>query len=212
MQDCITLLSGGMDSTTLLHYLVKKLNRKPIAISFDYGQRHSKELEFAKYHTEMLKLEHIIIDIPFYRITDSKSSLLNDNLDIPHEHYTHENQRITAIPNRNMVMVSIAVAIAEERNINEVYYACHANDYAIYPDCRPEFVDSISETAKLGTYNEVRVIAPFVKISKKDIARLGKSLNVDFDKTWSCYEGGDEPCRKCATCQERAEALEEERR
>ena len=209
MQNCVTLLSGGMDSTTLLYYLVKVLQRNPLVISFRYGQRHLKELDYAKLHAQRLNLEHFIVDLPFYGLmSDGKSSLLNKDLDIPHEHYTNENQKITVVPNRNMVFLSIAVAIAEEREIDTVYYACHANDHAIYPDCRPEFVEALSKAAQLGTYTNVEIEAPFVNLLKKDIVKIGQSLGIDYEETWSCYEGGDKPCGKCATCQERAEALE----
>ena len=200
---CIVLYSGGMDSTTLLYMLREN---DPIAISFDYGQRHSKELEYAKHHTKKLGIEHLIIDLPVYKAIRN-SALLRDDVGLPREQYTEDNQKVTVVPNRNMVMLSVAVAIAEDREIKDVYFAAHANDYAVYPDCRPEFVEAISRASELGTYTRVRIHAPFVRMTKQQIVKIGRKLGIDYEKTWSCYEGGDEPCGTCPTCRERLEAL-----
>lgn len=138
----------------------------------------------------------------------NKNALMNSEIDLPHEHYTHENQKVTVVPNRNMVMLSIAVAMAENLELKKVFYAPHANDKAVYPDCRPEFVHALSKATSLGTYNNVEVIAPFVEKTKADIVTIGNSLGLDFTKTWTCYKGEKLHCGKCATCQERIEAFQ----
>ena len=201
----ITLLSGGMDSTTLLYYLLDK-EYEVKALIFDYGQRHKKEIEYAINTCNELNIEYKIVNLDFMKEIGNSSALLS-NKSMPHEHYTNENQKVTVVPNRNMIMLSIAIAWAENEGYDAVFYAPHSNDYSIYPDCRPEFVESIDKTSQLGTYNNIKVIAPFVKISKADIVRIGYELGVDFTKTWSCYEGGDKHCGVCATCQERKEAF-----
>lgn len=205
-KEAIVLMSGGIDSTTLLHY-VKSQGYKVYGISFDYGQRHKKELEFAKYWGKKLCEEWKLIDLSFMSDVADMSALIDDSKSIPKEKYTHENQKITVVPNRNMVMLSIAIAWAENKGIKDVFFAPHHNDYAIYPDCRPEFVEAISKASQLGTYSNVRVNAPFVKMTKADIVKLGDNLGVDYSKTWSCYEGKEKHCGKCATCQERREAF-----
>lgn len=206
MKKAVVIFSGGMDSTTLLHY-VNDLGYETYGLSFNYGQRHKKELEYAKFWGEKLCKEWQLINLDFMRTLANESALLSDK-EIPHEHYTNENQKVTVVPNRNMVMLSIGIAWAENIGAEVVYFGPHANDYTIYPDCRPEFVDAISEASKLATYKGIRVEAPFVNIKKWQIAKLGTALGVDFNKTWSCYEGGEKHCGKCATCQERIEAFD----
>ena len=202
----IVILSGGMDSTTLLHFLAQA-NRQVYGISFFYGQRHKKELEFAEYWGKKLCQQWQQIDISFMQRIASHSALLDSAIDLPHEHYTHQNQQITVVPNRNMVMTSIAVAWAENMGISQVYFGAHLNDRAIYPDCRHEFVEALSRATQLATYTQVQIEAPFVSKSKGEIVMLGQRLGVDYQHTWSCYQGGEKHCGKCATCQERKEAF-----
>ena len=202
----IAVSSGGMDSTTLLHYLKDK-GYDLYSISFYYGQRHEKELEFAKYWGEKICVDYKQIDISFMKEIADQSALMDKNIDLPQDHYTHENQKITVVPNRNMVMLSIAVAWAENLKIKEVYFGPHANDMAIYPDCRKPFVDAVSHASKLGTYSQVEIKAPFVHMEKYEIAALGAKLGVDYSKTWTCYEGLEKHCGRCATCQERKESF-----
>jgi len=206
---CVVLFSGGLDSTTLLYYVNKVLKREEVyGLSFNYGQRHLKELEYAKYHGDLLCVEHKIVDMSsVFNVFNKTSSLLNKDVEMPQEHYTHENQKVTVVPNRNMIMLSIAVGYAESLNIDEVYYSPHANDMTTYPDCRPDFVESINKTSQLATYNKVKIFAPSVNKYKSDLVRLGTELKIDYSKTWSCYEGGEKPCLKCATDLERTEAF-----
>jgi len=201
----IVVFSGGLDSTTLLHY-VKSLGYEVYGISFDYNQRHKKELDYAKYWGKKLCKEFKIIDISFMKQIADNSSLLNDK-EIPHDHYTNENQKITVVPNRNMIMLSIAVAWAENIKAEKVFFGPHANDYTIYPDCRPDFVDAINKASKLATYNHIKIEAPFVDIQKWQIVSLGTKLGIDYSKTWSCYEGKEKHCGKCSACQERKETF-----
>lgn len=204
--DSIVIFSGGLDSTVLLYKVIKQEKKNPIALTIDYGQRHSKEVEAAKVITKKLGIEHKIVKVNFFKNLTS-SALIDDKKKMPHEHYTHSNQKITVVPNRNMVMLAIAGAIAEDKGIKHLYYGAHANDHAIYPDCRPDFVNKMREALLSSTYVRVELHAPFVNLTKAEIVGIGKLLSVPFNLTWSCYEGKDKPCEKCATCQERIEAF-----
>ncbi|MBT9169143.1 MAG: 7-cyano-7-deazaguanine synthase [Syntrophomonadaceae bacterium] len=205
-EDSVVILSGGLDSVVLLHEVLA-VKRKPLVTSFDYGQLHSKELDFAKYWVEKYSLTQHIIALPFIAAFGCNSALLNEQIILPSEHYTHESQKITVVPNRNMVMLSIAVSLAEAEGIDEVYYGAHRNDYTVYPDCRLEFVDALSRASELGTYTKVKVRAPFIHYTKAKVVTIGMIYKVDFTKTWSCYAGGEKHCGICATCQERREAF-----
>jgi 7-cyano-7-deazaguanine synthase len=201
----VVIISGGLDSTVLLHKVVSE-GFDVEAITFAYGQRHKKEIDMAIWQCASLGVKHYTVPLPIKELI-SNSALTSDK-ELPHEHYTHKNQQITVVPNRNMVMLSIAVALAENIRAEKVFYAAHANDKAIYPDCRPEFVQALNKAVILGTYFQPWVSAPFVHSQKTDIVLLGNKLKVDFSKTWTCYEGKDKACGKCATCQERLEAFE----
>lgn len=202
----VVIFSGGLDSTVLLHKIAKE-SSEIHGLSFNYGQRHKKELDFAKIQAAALCTSWQMIDISFLSGIASASALTDHSLALPLEHYTHNNQKITVVPNRNMVMLSIAIALAENNSCDSVYFGPHANDFAIYPDCRPEFVEQLSRASELATYNRIKVFAPFVNMKKSDIVMLGAKLGVDFSATWSCYAGGEQHCGKCATCQERKEAF-----
>jgi len=206
MKKAVVVMSGGLDSTVLLHF-VRDRGYEIYGLSFDYGQRHRKELDMAKYWGEKLCNKWELVNLSFMKTLIQGSALLNDALALPEEHYTHKNQKITVVPNRNMIMLSIAIAWAEDITAEKVFFGAHANDHAIYPDCRPSFLQSIDKTARLATYNGIQVDAPFINMTKKEVVALGRTLGVDFEKTWSCYAGKDIPCGVCATCQERKEAL-----
>lgn len=203
-KDSIIIVSGGMDSITLLYEYRERI---ALAVSFDYGSNHNaKEIPFAKMHCERLGIKHIVIKLDFMaKYFDS--SLLAGADAIPEGHYADENMKSTVVPFRNGIMLSIAVGMAESNGLQHVMMANHGGDHAIYPDCRPEFVNSFSDAAKAGTYNNVTLLAPYTNISKADIARKGKQLGIDYKETWSCYKGGDIHCGKCGTCVERKEAL-----
>ena len=204
MKKSLIILSGGMDSVTLLY---DKKDEIAVAVTFDYGSNHNKrEEEFAKYHCNELGIEHIIIPLTF--IHDYfKSSLLEGAPVIPDGHYEDETMKSTVVPFRNGIMLSVACGLAESRELEKVLIANHFGDHAIYPDCRKGFIDAMSEAMKCGTYKGITIDAPYTTITKTDIAKIGKSLGIDYTKTYSCYKGGEKHCGKCGTCVERKEAL-----
>lgn len=195
-----------MDSITLLYDHKDEI---ALGISFDYGSNHNaREIPFAKMHCERLGIKHITINLDFMHLY-FKSSLLDGAEAIPEGHYADDNMKSTVVPFRNGIMLSIAIGIAESNNLDQVFIANHGGDHTIYPDCRPEFINAIDAAATAGTYNNVKVVAPYTKITKSDIARIGKKLGIDYTETWSCYKGGEVHCGKCGTCVERKEALAE---
>lgn len=206
MKNSAIIVSGGMDSITLLYDHKDEI---ALGISFDYGSNHNaREIPFAKMHCERLGIKHITINLDFMH-QYFKSSLLDGAEAIPEGHYADDNMKSTVVPFRNGIMLAIAIGIAESNNFDQVFIANHGGDHTIYPDCRPEFINAIDAAATAGTYNNVKVIAPYTKITKSDIARIGKRLGIDYAETWSCYKGGEVHCGKCGTCVERKEALAE---
>lgn len=206
MKNSVIIVSGGMDSITLLYDHKDEI---ALGISFDYGSNHNaREIPFAKMHCERLGIKHITINLDFMH-QYFKSSLLDGAEAIPEGHYADDNMKSTVVPFRNGIMLSIAIGIAESNNLDQVFIANHGGDHTIYPDCRPEFINAIDAAATAGTYNNVIVVAPYTKITKSDIARIGKKLGIDYTETWSCYKGGEVHCGKCGTCVERKEALAE---
>lgn len=195
-----------MDSITLLYDHKDEI---ALGISFDYGSNHNaREIPFAKMHCERLGIKHITINLDFMH-QYFKSSLLEGADAIPEGNYAEANMKSTVVPFRNGIMLSIAIGIAESNNLDQVFIANHGGDHTIYPDCRPEFINAIDAAATAGTYNNVKVIAPYTNITKGDIARIGKRLGIDYTETWSCYKGGEVHCGRCGTCEERKEALAE---
>ena len=206
MKNSVIIVSGGMDSITLLYDHKDEI---ALGISFDYGSNHNaREIPFAKMHCERLGIKHITINLDFMH-QYFKSSLLDGAEAIPEGHYANDNMKSTVVPFRNGIMLSIAIGIAESNNLDQVFIANHGGDHTIYPDCRPEFINAIDAAATAVTYNNVKVVAPYTKITKSDIARIGKKLGIDYTETWSCYKGGEVHCGKCGTCVERKEALAE---
>lgn len=204
MKDSVIVLSGGMDSVTLMH---EYSSRIALALTFDYGSNHNKrEIECARKHCEILGIEHLVIPLSFIS-QYFKSSLLSGADDIPEGHYADENMKSTVVPFRNGIMLSVACGLAESRDLKYVMIANHGGDHAIYPDCREGFIAAMSEAMKEGTYVKVEILAPYTNMTKADIARRGNVLNVDFETTYSCYKGGEKHCGKCGTCVERKEAF-----
>lgn len=204
MKDSVLILSGGVDSVTMLYDFQSRI---ALAVTFDYGSNHNqKEIPFAQYHCQQLGIKHIIIPLGFMKEHFS-SSLLAGADAIPEGNYDDENMRSTVVPFRNGIMLSIAAGLAETNGLKYVMLANHAGDHTIYPDCRSEFVDSMSAAIEHGTYTSTQLFAPYTHLSKADIVKRGVELGVDYSKTWSCYKGGDKPCGKCGTCQERREAF-----
>ena len=206
MKNSVIIVSGGMDSITLLYDHKDEI---ALGISFDYGSNHNaREIPFAKMHCERLGIKHITINLDFMH-QYFKSSLLDGAEAIPEGHYADDNMKSTVVPFRNGIMLSIAIGIAESNNLDQVFIANHGGDHTIYPDCRPEFINAIDAAATAGTYNNVKVVAPYTKITKSDIARIGKKLGIDYTETWSCNKNREEHRDKCGTCVERKEALAE---
>jgi 7-cyano-7-deazaguanine synthase len=206
MKNAILILSGGVDSVTMLYDYQDQI---ALAVSFDYGSNHNaREIPFAKLHCERLGIAHMVIPLSFMA-EHFKSSLLEGSEAIPEGNYDDDNMKSTVVPFRNGIMLSIAVGLAESRGLKHVMMANHGGDHAIYPDCRPEFVDAFSEAARTGTYEGVTLLSPYTNLTKADIVRRGKALNIDYSETWSCYKGGDKHCGLCGTCRERREAFAE---
>jgi 7-cyano-7-deazaguanine synthase len=205
----VAVLSGGMDSTTLLYWM-RNMDFETAAISFNYGQKHVKELKFASATCDKLGVPHVIFDLSCMKEI-AKSALTNDKIEVPEGHYAEESMKATVVPNRNMVMLSIATSWAISSEANIVATGVHAGDHAIYPDCRPEFIYSLEQTLRVANEGFIvpsfQVAAPFVQLSKAEIAKTGNQLLVPWEETWSCYKGGELHCGKCGTCVERKEAF-----
>lgn len=205
-KDSVLILSGGMDSVTLLHF---KKDDIAVAVSFDYGSNHNAwEIACAAKQCEILGIEHLVIPLDFMA-KYFRSSLLEGADSIPEGHYSDDNMKSTVVPFRNGIMLSVACGLAESRGLKHVMMANHGGDHAIYPDCRPEFVEAMSHAMKNGTYDRITLEAIFTNMTKSDIARLGKELGVNYSLTYSCYKGGKKHCGKCGTCVERREAMAE---
>ena len=206
MKDCILILSGGLDSTTLLYDYQERI---ALAISFDYGSNHNaKEIPFARLHCERLGIKHLVIPLDFMG-QYFRSSLLSGDEAIPEGHYADENMKSTVVPFRNGIMLAIAAGMAESNDLQYIMMANHGGDHTIYPDCRPEFVEAFGKATQAGTFNGVSLLSPYCNMTKAEIAARGKVLGIDYAETWSCYRGGDKHCGKCGTCVERREALAE---
>lgn len=203
-KDSVIVLSGGMDSVTLLH---QEKERIALAVTFDYGSNHNaREIECARRQAAHLGIEHIVIPLAFMGQYFT-SSLLSGADDIPEGNYDDENMRSTVVPFRNGIMLSVACGLAESRGLRHVLIANHGGDHAIYPDCRPGFVEAMGRAMEEGTYDGVSILAPFTDISKAEIARIGARLGVEYADTYSCYKGGERHCGRCGTCTERREAF-----
>ncbi len=201
----ILLYSGGLDSTTLLFDL-RAAGHEVRCLAVNYGQRHGRELQAARAIAERLHVPFRVADLASIQPLLAGSALTGD-VDVPHGHYTDESMKLTVVPNRNMIMLSIAIGWAVSLKFDAVAYAAHAGDHAIYPDCRPEFVAAMEQAASLADWHRVRIERPFMHLTKADIVSRGAELGVPFELTWSCYEGGQVHCGRCGTCVERREAF-----
>lgn len=207
----VAVVSGGLDSTTMA-YSLQAEGYSLVAISFDYGQRHRKELEFAKQIAADLGAPWTLIDLHAAGITGilAGSALTDESVAVPDGHYADESMRITVVPNRNAIMLSIACALAVTRDAGAVAFGAHTGDHVIYPDCRPEFVRAFESMVNVAVEGlaTIEILAPFLSMTKSDIVKLGDQLHVPFERTWSCYKGGALHCGTCGTCFERREAFE----
>ena len=229
MTDSVAIFSGGLDSTTLVYDMLSK-GYRPHLISFNYGQRHVKELAYAAMTAKTLDLPHNVVDLTGLTHLISNSALTSNRgdravneIEVPDGHYAEETMKATVVPNRNMIMLSIAAGIAANDKARTIGIGVHAGDHVIYPDCRPIFVESCARTIfhandGFSSFEEYRnptsdgygpLHIPFINATKADIAYRALELNVPLHLTWSCYKGGINHCGRCGTCVERLEAIDE---
>lgn len=202
----VAVCSGGLDSTILAHVL-REEGHEVIAVNFNYGSKHNeRERQSARaiFGESLIELD---IDLSMF----NSALLKSNNKDIPEGHYEDAIMKETVVPFRNGIMLSYAVGLAESMGFDAVALGNHYGDNAVYPDCRKEFVEGFTLAAKAGTYNQIKLLAPFTGISKSDIVveamKLGLAPSL-LAETWSCYKGEDVHCGKCGTCVERKEAFE----
>ena len=210
----VVLVSGGMDSTTLLHYVIKELAYSEIyALSYNYGQKHSKELQMAQWQCEQLPAvkDYMSLDIRLVAgLTKGASALTDGDIAVPALENIAQadlDQPLTYVPNRNMIMLSLAAAYAESRGCTEVFYGAQAQDEYGYWDCTKTFVEQINQVLSLNRKNPVQIKAPFTSKSKTEELRMGLDMNIDYSKTWTCYRGGEKACGVCPTRVERLKAF-----
>jgi 7-cyano-7-deazaguanine synthase len=205
----VVLLSGGLDSSTLLA-LAKKEFKSVYALSIFYGQRHDRELIAAQQIAEHYDVEWEILQLHDHitRHIFKGSSQTDKNVPVPHGHYQADNMKTTVVPNRNMIFISLATAYAMSQTLELVGTATHAGDHYIYADCRPEFNYQMTRAIEEASEGKVSLWTPFQRQDKEQILRVGLGLGVPYEKTWTCYEGEDRPCGKCGSCVERAESFE----
>lgn len=207
----VAVVSGGMDSITMLYHL-HDIDPDVKVLSFNYGQKHKKELDFVQFHVDNLgSLDWKVIDLSSISQLLTKSALVGDR-DVPEGHYEAESMKQTVVPNRNMIMASIAAAACINEGGWLLGLGVHAGDHHIYPDCRESFIQSLEATLKIANegfiHQQFQIFAPWVHVPKQEIARIGRErYNIDYTETWSCYKGGELHCGKCGTCVERKEAF-----
>ncbi len=203
----VVIISGGLDSTTLLYDIISQ-GYDVYALSFNYNQRHKKELLYAQKTCKKLGIPHKIVDISNLNELLQGSSLTSSDISTPHGKYDEESMKQTVVPNRNMILLSIAAGYAISLKATKLFYGAHSGDHSVYPDCRPEFIQKLKETIAIADWHKVELLAPYSDMDKGDIVIRGIELKVPYQDTWSCYEGGDIPCSKCGACNERAEAFQ----
>ena len=202
----VVVYSGGMDSFTLLHKVVQQ-GFDVFALSFNYGQRHAVELTVAANVCNELGINHKVLDISSINSLIGGSSLTSD-IDVPEGHYEEESMKATVVPNRNMILLSLAVGYAVSIESTKVFYGAHSGDHAIYPDCRPEFVHRMNDVCEIANYEAVEIVTPYLDQSKIEILADGLAMNLHYRSKWTCYNGREKSCGKCGACQERLEAFE----
>lgn len=209
MPDSVAIVSGGMDSVTLLHHLVKTEKRQPAVITFIYGQKHDKEVQCAQYHAQQLSCPaHLVLDLALLSPLFAGSALISGGQAIPTaQEVMGDPQPVTYVPNRNMIFLALAAAYAESHGVSDVFYGAQQHDLYGYWDTTPEFLARLNQVYQLNRKTPLRIQAPFVQYSKTDILRTGRDLNTDYAQTWSCYAGQALACGRCPTCAERLAAF-----
>ncbi|MDG2456088.1 MAG: 7-cyano-7-deazaguanine synthase QueC [SAR86 cluster bacterium] len=205
MTKIIVVYSGGLDSFTLLNEAIRS-GKDVSALSFDYGQKHNKELHFVEKFCAQESIDSKIVDVSSIKELFQGSSLM-DEIDIPKGHYEDDSMKSTVVPNRNMILISLALGYAVTKEAEEVWFGAHAGDHAIYPDCRPEFVEKMDAVARIANYSPIAVKAPYIAMSKTEILAIGLNMQLDYGLTWTCYEGKELACGSCGACHERLESF-----
>jgi 7-cyano-7-deazaguanine synthase len=205
MMKGVIIYSGGMDSFTLLNDI--RQQHDVHALSFNYGQRHVKELQYATRFCAEENIPHQVVDMREIGSVLLAGSSLTSDIAVPEGHYEEESMKLTVVPNRNMIMLSLAIGYAVSIEAAGVYIGAHSGDHAIYPDCRPEFIAAMNSVSFIANWRPMPVYAPYIDKDKGDIAAIGKALGIDYGKAWTCYNGRDKACGKCGACQERIEAM-----
>lgn len=210
----VVLLSGGLDSTTLLHFVRKKLGCRAIyALTFNYGQKHfDREVRCARWQVRHLAVrEHLVVDLSFFAGFIGRSSSLTSRFNPVPDYATIRPEELdqppTYVPNRNMILLALACAHAEALRAGRVFYAAQKQDYYGYWDCSAEFVRGMNRVLKLNRRNPVALHAPFTGFSKGEVVATGLKLGVNYARTWSCYRGNLKPCGRCPSCVERLAAF-----
>ncbi len=201
----VVIYSGGMDSFTVLHRALRE-GKAPYALTFDYGQRHKKEIDYAARVCDSLNVPHKVVDISAINQLIGGSALTSD-IEVPAGHYEEPSMKQTVVPNRNMILLSMAVGYAVSLEAEKVYYGAHSGDHAIYPDCRPEFVQRMNDVCGIANYTPVEIVTPYLDVSKTAILTDGLNMGLDYGQTWTCYNGREKACGSCGACQERLEAF-----
>jgi 7-cyano-7-deazaguanine synthase len=210
-EKAVCLFSGGLDSTTVLYYALRE-GFDVTALSFNYGQRHTRELVTAKALTKELKIKHHVVD---FSLPWGGSALTDRKISLPKDRSEKEMSSIpvTYVPARNALFLAFASSLAEVIGAETIFIGANAIDYSGYPDCRPEFLESFEQMIKLATKAGVegssfKVVAPLLEMTKKEIVLFGEELGVPFGLTWSCYEGASVPCGHCDSCLLRAKGFQ----
>ena len=209
-QKAVAIVSGGLDSVTLA-YLLAHQGAQVHLLAFDYGQKHKKELDFARECATRLNAQFSIVDLSGFSHLISNSALTSSDVEVPHGHYAAPTMAVTVVPNRNAILLALAYGVAVNEGAHIVATGVHGGDHFIYPDCRPSFIKAFDTMEREATegFSELglRLMAPFLEVDKTAIVRIGAELDVPFARTWSCYEGGETHCGRCGTCVERREAF-----
>lgn len=205
-QRAVVIYSGGMDSFTVLHKARQK-GYELFALSFNYGQRHSKELDYAAQVCAELNIPHKVVDITAINELVGGSALTSLDIEVPEGDYAEENMKATVVPNRNMILLSLATGYALSLGADRVFYGAHSGDHTIYPDCRPEFVEAVNQVTQICDWQPITIEAPYLYDDKITILKDGLAMGLDYSKTWTCYNGREQACGKCGSCVERLEAF-----
>ena len=203
----VVVFSGGLDSTTLLYHL-REEGWELRALSVNYGQRHQKqELDAAQQIADRLGIDRQTLDLTTLVKFLGKNSLSDLSVPVPEGPYAEESMKLTTVPNRNMILLSVAIGWASSLKYNAVAFGAHGGPYTPYPDCQPDFTEAMDRVAGVCDWTPIHVLAPFVHWEKADIVRRGAELGVPFASTWSCYQGGRKHCGRCGTCLDRKAAF-----